>query len=136
MTIALDYLKMTREMLTQAEEANAGAIAEASGIMARCIAGGGVVHAFGTGHSHMLAEEIFARARGLAAVNAILYPPLMLHRGAFVSSQVERETGLATRLLEQAGIRAGDVLIVISPTLAETQCRSRQRCGPKSTATR
>ena len=33
-----------------------------------------IIHMFGTGHSHMVGIEVFARAGGLANVNAILDP--------------------------------------------------------------
>ena len=36
------------------------------------IAAGGMVHVFGSGHSHMMAEEVFYRAGGLWAFNAML----------------------------------------------------------------
>ena len=39
-------------------------------LMAETLARGGVIHAFGTGHSHMLAEELFYRAGGLVRVRA------------------------------------------------------------------
>lgn len=55
--------------------------------------------AFGTGHSHMLAEELFYRAGGLVKVYPILDEPLMLHKNASRSSQVERLSGYAATLL-------------------------------------
>lgn len=61
---------------------------------------GGTVYAFGTGHSHMLAEELFYRAGGLVKVYPILDEALMLHRSASRSSQVERLPGYAATLLE------------------------------------
>ena len=36
-------------------------------MIAECIAGDGIVHVFGSGHSHMMAEEVFHRAGGLSA---------------------------------------------------------------------
>ena len=48
------------------------------------------VHAFGTGHSHMLAEELFYRAGGLVRVRPILFEGLMLHAGAELSTRLER----------------------------------------------
>jgi len=41
----------------------------------------GVLHLFGTGHAHMLAEEAYSRAGGLAPVDAILELSLMPHSG-------------------------------------------------------
>jgi len=58
--------------------------------IARTLAGGGILHVAGSGHSHMLAEEVFYRAGGIAAAQAILDDDLMLHRGAERSTRLER----------------------------------------------
>lgn len=73
---------------------------------------GGIVHVFGTGHSHMLAEEMFYRAGGLVPVNAMLEPSLMLHESAEMSTVLERKEGLADIVFRRHGVRTEDVLIV------------------------
>jgi uncharacterized phosphosugar-binding protein len=73
-----------------------------------------VIHVAGSGHSHMLAEEVFYRAGGIAAAQAILDEDLMLHRGAERSTLLEREAGHAARVLARYDIAAGDVVIVAS----------------------
>lgn len=72
------------------------------------------LYAFGTGHSHMLAEEIFYRAGGLAHAVPMLDPKLMLHEHASQSTEVERLEGYAECLLEKYPVAAGDVLIIAS----------------------
>ena len=74
----------------------------------------GLLFVTGTGHSHMIAEEVFYRAGGLAAVYPLLEPSLMLHEGAIKSSSVERLHGLATIALEDTGISSSDLLVVAS----------------------
>ena len=69
-------------------------IRTAAGFVTDTISSGGLVHVFGTGHSHMLAEELFYRAGGLAAANPILVESLMLHAGAENSTQLERRSGI------------------------------------------
>jgi uncharacterized phosphosugar-binding protein len=86
----------------------------AAGLVADALARGGDVHAFGTGHSHMLAEELYYRAGGLVRVRPILFEGLMLHAGAELSTSLERLPGLAAAILEQHPIAAGDVLVVAS----------------------
>jgi uncharacterized phosphosugar-binding protein len=81
---------------------------------ARRIETGGVIHLFGTGHSHMIAEEAFFRAGGLACVNAILEPNLMLHNGAEQSGWLEQVEGFAAVILEKNRVSKHDVMIVIS----------------------
>lgn len=75
---------------------------------------GGLIHAFGTGHSHMLAEEMFFRAGGLVPVNPILDSDLMIHIDAAKSSRMERLTGLAEVLLVGEPIRSQDVMFIFS----------------------
>jgi uncharacterized phosphosugar-binding protein len=69
---------------------------------------------FGTGHSHLLAEEAFYRAGGLAAAVPIFSPPLMLHENAKLSSLLERQEGLAEPLLAPYRPVAGEMLFVFS----------------------
>lgn len=73
-----------------------------------------LVYVAGSGHSHLLAEEVFYRAGGIAAAQAILDPDLMLHTGAHRSTLLEREEGRAERVLERYPVAAGDVVIVCS----------------------
>ncbi len=74
----------------------------------------GLLYVAGTGHSHMLAEEVFYRAGGLAAVYPILEPALMLHEGALRSSALERLEGLATLLLSDTDLGERDLLVIAS----------------------
>lgn len=69
---------------------------------------------FGTGHSHMLVEEGFYRAGGLAAITPIFDPALMLHEDAVRSSALERTPGLAEPLLERYAPQPGEMLFVFS----------------------
>ncbi|SES00806.1 SIS domain-containing protein [Salisediminibacterium halotolerans] len=82
--------------------------------LADAIDNGGIIHIFGAGHSHILAEEVFYRAGGLVPVSPILHEPLMLHEGALRSSDFERKNDYADTFMEQADIRPEDVLIVSS----------------------
>lgn len=83
-------------------------------VLAAALGTGRLIYVGGSGHSHMLAEELFYRAGGIAAVQPILEPDLMLHEGARRSTEVEREAGRAERSLSRFAIEPGDVLIVVS----------------------
>ena len=98
------------------------AIRRAAEMVAETVAQGGLVHAFGTGHSHMLAEELFYRAGGLAAVNPILVDSLMLHTGAERSTELERRKGIIGELVEDMPFRPGDTLIVASNSGGNAAC--------------
>jgi uncharacterized phosphosugar-binding protein len=90
------------------------AILQAAKIVADAIRGGGIVHAFGSGHSHMIVEEAFYRAGGLAPVNPILDPPLVFFEGALASTEAERKLGYAAEILKREDVRPGDASILIS----------------------
>ncbi|WP_296439673.1 sugar isomerase domain-containing protein, partial [Rhizobium sp. 60-20] len=72
------------------------------------------VYVFGTGHSHMLAEEVHYRAGGLAFTIPVLVGSAMLHEGAVISSVYERTEGLIRPVFERYGMQPGDVLIIAS----------------------
>jgi uncharacterized phosphosugar-binding protein len=73
-----------------------------------------LIHVGGSGHSHLLAEEVFYRAGGIAAAQALLDPDLMLHKGAHRSTLIEREEGRAAKVLSNYTIRPGDVVFIAS----------------------
>jgi uncharacterized phosphosugar-binding protein len=82
--------------------------------MAQAMLAGGRIFVFGTGHSHMLAEEGYCRAGGLLSVVPIFYTALMLHESIPLSAAIERTPGLASDLLDRAGITSKDILFVYS----------------------
>lgn len=103
----LGQFQTIRSTQAQALETGAAWIAEA-------IAGDHLLYAFGSGHSHVMAEEIFFRAGGLVRAVPILDPPLMLHGGAQASTQLERREGYAAGVLDRYSVGAGDVVLVVS----------------------
>jgi len=89
-------------------------IDRAAELVAATLERGGSIHVFGTGHSHILAEELFYRAGGLERVRPILFEGLMLHVAPELSTSLERLPGLAAALLSDHPIAAEDVLIAAS----------------------
>jgi uncharacterized phosphosugar-binding protein len=59
-------------LLARVRETNREALARAAELIGPAIAGGGVLHTFGSGHSEIIAREIIGRAGGLACVSGIL----------------------------------------------------------------
>lgn len=110
----LKYFAVVRQLLAEVEVAEGRVLEEAAAAVAKCIAGGNVLHFFAAGHSHLLGEELFYRAGGLVPVNVLFEPGLMLHHGAGKSSRLERLPGYAAIILEEARTRPGDVMIVAS----------------------
>lgn len=108
------YLEKVGSLLQKVAKTQLAAVRQAGELVATAIARGGILHVFGVGHSHMLAEEAFFRAGGLSAVNAILEPSLMLHGGALKSTHLEKLSGYAKILLDYHGVEEKDVLLVVS----------------------
>ncbi len=73
-----------------------------------------LVYIFGTGHSHMMAEEMHYRAGGLAITVPILAAPIMIHEGAVAGTVYERSKGIVAPIMDRYDIQPGDVLFVIS----------------------
>ncbi len=75
---------------------------------------GGRFYVFGSGHSHLIAEELYLRAGGFALVRAILPPELMLHEMPNKSTYLERIEGYSEALVELYEIDEKDSILVIS----------------------
>lgn len=108
------YLSATTAIVDRVVSTQRAAIERAGSLIAEALSAGHRLWAFGTGHSHMLAEELYARAGGLADVEAVLEPALMLHEGPAKSSALERLPGLARTLLDVRDQKPGDVVIIAS----------------------
>ena len=108
------YLLSAQELLGRVAITQQESVAACVDLFADALASGKMIHTFGTGHSHLLAEELFYRAGGLAAIYPILDERLMLHKEVVKGSQNERLPGLAQELVNQHPIASGDVVIVIS----------------------
>jgi uncharacterized phosphosugar-binding protein len=112
---AREYAAAIAGLIDACAREQADAIDDAARIVAETLARRGLVYVFGSGHSHMLGEEAFYRAGGLAHVCPILVPPYMLHEGAVASTRLERETGHAERILSGYDIHPDrDCMVVAS----------------------
>ena len=111
---AAGYLARALRIVRQVADTQAEAIAAAGGAVADALRADRRLWTFGTGHSHLLAEELYSRAGGLDDVRAVLEPSLMLHEGPAKSSALERLPGLAATLLSVYDVADGDVVVVAS----------------------
>jgi uncharacterized phosphosugar-binding protein len=96
-------------LLARAREANAPVIARLAPIIGRSIAGGGVVHTFGSGHSEVISREIIGRAGGLVCVTGIVDPT-----GGFAENLAGYGGILAARYDRQYRMDPGETVIVVS----------------------
>lgn len=108
------YSNYVWEVLDEVRRTQAANIDAAAQLAAKAVAQGGLIHTFGTGHSHMVAEEVVYRAGGLAAVNAILEPSLTGNEQVSKSELTERMEGWGKIIVDYHRIDPKDVMIVIS----------------------
>ncbi|MHB8106935.1 MAG: sugar isomerase domain-containing protein [Candidatus Cryosericum sp.] len=108
------YIQAVQSMINSIEKTQMDNIRKAALMVADSVQAGGMVFGFGTGHSHMIAEEMIGRAGGLIEVKGILETELMVHINDTQATYLERLPGLAHIYLMNSPVQAGDVLVVIS----------------------
>jgi uncharacterized phosphosugar-binding protein len=121
-TAAARYLQNAVEVLTAILVDELAAVCAAAALCARAIGGGGLLHVLGTGHSHLLAAEMFYRAGGLAAVDPVLDERLMLHVSATDSTRQERLPIVGEQVLAGLSLASGDAMIVVSNSGGNAVC--------------
>ncbi len=114
MSKAVEYFENLNKIIARIATEQIDNIEKAARAVADTLENGGRIHTFGTGHSHMLAEEIFYRAGGLVNVNPILETGLMLHESASKSTVLERLEGYGEILMDDHDVKAGDLLFLFS----------------------
>ncbi|MDB6058891.1 MAG: hypothetical protein JWO95_2735 [Verrucomicrobiales bacterium] len=109
-----DYLKAAQAQLAAVTNTQRAAMDRAADWVHETLMKDRFLYAFGSGHSHALAEEVFYRAGGLARVIPILDENLMVHINATASTEWERKEGYAKQVLTRYSMSAGDLLFIIS----------------------
>jgi len=110
----LQYISNIQDLINIVLETQMDKIDEAGAVVAETLMSNGFVYTFGTGHSHMMAEELFYRAGGLARIYPILEDALMLHNGAIKSTEMERLRVYADLILDRYECSEKDCLIIAS----------------------
>lgn len=110
----LEYGNKLVEVLEQAEMKNLTVIEELASRFAKNIMDDKLIHTFGSGHSHMVGIELFARAGGLGNINAILDPDTLTVFGAKRSGAIERISGISDVIYDSNHIEEGDIMIITS----------------------
>jgi uncharacterized phosphosugar-binding protein len=96
----------------------AEAVDVAAALIVDALRAGGVVQAFGTGHSQAFAMEISGRAGGLVPTNMIALRDLVLLGGEppelLFTEHLERDPAVGRRLYDLAGVAPEDVFVMAS----------------------
>jgi uncharacterized phosphosugar-binding protein len=108
------YDEAVQRVLAEIRHSQGPAIDRAADLIFSSLAADGILHVFGSGHSHLVAEEVFHRAGGLVPVNLMgesFLTPLTPPRK---SGRLERVSGIASIILDYHDPRPGDVLLIVS----------------------
>ena len=137
MTMYRDYFRRLYDIIEEMVGSQGPAIETAAGWIADSLAVGGVTHLFGSGHSHMIAEEVFHRAGSLLPLNPMLDANLTF-LGHLNATLLERTSGYGEVIVGSHDIREDEVVIVISnsgvnPVPIEVALAARGR-GAKTVA--
>jgi uncharacterized phosphosugar-binding protein len=112
------YSSAVLALLDTIFEEEAPAMRTAATWIADAVAEDHLIYTFGTGHSHVLASEMFHRAGGLASVSLMVEPGATFQVGALAGTLLERTAGYGSIIAGRYPIEPGDVLIAISNSAA------------------
>ncbi|MBG0828726.1 SIS domain-containing protein [Planomonospora sp. ID67723] len=119
-TGAADYVHEVRVLIDEIARTRDEAVGRAAALMTASLRAGGVIQAFGSGHSEAVAMEIAGRAGGLVPSNRLALRDVVLYGGAPVNvltgppGELERDPSIARRIYDLAPVEPGDVFVLIS----------------------
>src|SRR5215208_91023 len=114
------FLDAASSLLTRIEETQTAALTAASQLCADAIAGGRLVHLFGSGHSRIPVEEMFPRYGSYPGFNPIVELSMTFHtqvvgpNGQRQAMFIERTEGLAEMILANYRLEPPDAMLVFS----------------------
>jgi uncharacterized phosphosugar-binding protein len=118
-TATQSFIGAARELLERVEDQEP-ALQRAAEVCADAIAAGGLVHAFGTGHSRIAVEELFPRYGSYPGFHPLVELSMTFHtqvvgaNGQRQAMFIERVEGLAEAILANFDLSPPDALIVFS----------------------
>ena len=109
------YIATVTQTVERAWREQAESLQAAAAAIAQTVKAKHNVFVFGCSHAGIVAEEVFYRTGGLAVINPIFFPAMMLNtRPITMTSALERVSGVGQIILEQNRLQAGDLLILHS----------------------
>lgn len=113
-----DYLTRIQAIVEKVGTGQAEEKSRAADILTATVRDGGVIQAFGCGHSEALAMEIAGRAGGLVPTNRIALRDIVLYGGepleTLADPMLERDPRIAHRLYELAPVKPDDAFVIAS----------------------
>jgi uncharacterized phosphosugar-binding protein len=110
--------EVTSRVQQLAAQAQSGGFDAAIDLMVEAIEAGGVIQAFGTGHSEAFAMEIAGRAGGLIPTNKIALRDVVVRGsqdvGVLTGSELERNPAIVDELFDISPVGPDDLFIIAS----------------------
>lgn len=118
-TVSMDtFLQATITTIPEVFERNRSEISRAAAQLSSVLRRGGLIHAFGSGHSQAGALELAGRAGGLIPTNRLSITDLVLmgrHPAELLDDPLlERRADIGRELFDASDVRPGDALVVMS----------------------
>ena len=112
------YVTAVQSLIERIADTQATAVGDTAELIVAALRAGGILQAFGTGHSEAVAMDFAGRAGGLVPTNRILLRDLVVFGGAapeiLQNEKLERDPGIANQLYELAAPRPEDVFVMAS----------------------
>lgn len=112
------YARVALDAVRRVATTQRGAVDKAAELVSQAVRGGGVIQAYGTGHSRAVTLELVGRAGGLVPANQLAIRDLAYYGGepprTILDPLVERDPELAHRIWSLADIRPPDVFVIVS----------------------
>lgn len=102
------------DILTRFQTTQADVLQQVASAVVDRMEKGGILYVVGSGHSHMVGEEFYARAGGLACIRLIAPMELTLGEHPMKSTMVERSADYAHVILTQYKITEKDIVMIVS----------------------
>ncbi|GAA1707014.1 SIS domain-containing protein [Nonomuraea bangladeshensis] len=113
----MSYVNEVLELARRVAESQAEPVRRAAALLVAALRAGGVVQAFGSGHSEAIAMEIAGRAGGLVPSNRLSPRDLVLYGGhppGVLTPELERDPAVAHEIYALAPVAPEDVFVLIS----------------------
>lgn len=126
------YHTFVKSTLEETHQRNLISMQEAAQLLFTCEQNQKKIYTFGTGHSHMIGQDLYARAGGFAKIYPIVEIEMTLATHPTKSTHLERTSSYADVLEEVYTLEEGDVLIMTSnsgrnPLVVEYALRVKQK---------
>ncbi len=109
-----EFCQKVTALIESVEQTQSEAFVRSAELIYGAVTGGGSFYVTGTGHSHMIAEEWYARAGGLAPVSLMVPPEFMMHQHPLKSTLVERMASYVDVIFGIYTVRENDAVFICS----------------------